>query len=60
MFYIELVRPAAADPFPSQIVDDTQPPPVEVDSELEYKVEEILDSRERYIRRGKQTEVLVK
>jgi hypothetical protein len=43
VFHVELVRPAASDPFSSQIVDDTQPAPIKVDSELEYEVEEILD-----------------
>ena len=45
VFYVELVRPAAEDPLPSQIVDDSQPPPLDVDGELEYEVEEILAAR---------------
>jgi hypothetical protein len=60
VFHVELIRPAASDPFPSQIVDDSQPPPVLVDGELEYEVEEILATRERRVGRGSQTEVLVK
>lgn len=60
VFNVELVRPAATDPFPSQFVDDTQPPPIEIDNEVEYEVEEILDHKERRIGRGKRTEVLVK
>ena len=60
VFHVELIRPAATDPFPSQIVDDSQPPPVLVDGELEYEVEEILSTREKRVGRGIQTEVLVK
>jgi hypothetical protein len=60
VFNVELVRPVATDPFPSQLVDDTQPPPIEIDNEVEYEVEEILNHKERRIGRGKRTEVLVK
>jgi hypothetical protein len=60
VFHVELVRPAASDPFPSQIVDDTQPAPIEVDGELEYEVEEILDWREKRAGRNTQIEVLVR
>lgn len=60
VFNVELVRPAATDPFPSQFVDDTQPPPLEVDGEMEYEVEKILNHRERRVGRGKRAEVLVK
>lgn len=60
VFHVELVRPAASGPFPSQIVDDTQPAPIEVDGELEYEVEEILDWREKRAGRNTQIEVLVR
>ena len=60
VFHVDLIRPAAADPLPSQIVDDSQPPPLVIDSELEYQVEEILDHRERRVGRGSRMEVLVK
>jgi hypothetical protein len=36
VFYVDLIRPAASDPLPSQIVDDSQPPPLVIDGELEY------------------------
>jgi hypothetical protein len=36
VFHVDLIRPAASDPLPSQIVDDSQPPPLVVDGELEY------------------------
>lgn len=60
VFHIELVRPAATDPFPSQLVDDVQPPPLLVDGEEEYEVEQILAVRRRKIRRGYRDEALVK
>lgn len=60
VFHVDLIRPAATDPLPSQIVDDSQPPPLVVDGELEYQVEEILDHRVKRVGRGARTEVLVK
>ena len=60
VFHVDLIRPAASDPLPSQIVDDSQPPPLLIDGELEYQVEEILHHRERRVGRGVRTEVLVK
>jgi hypothetical protein len=45
VFYIKLVRLAATDPFPSQLVDDSQPPPLLVNGEEEYNVEQILAVR---------------
>jgi ''chromo'' (CHRromatin Organisation MOdifier) domain. len=60
VFHMDLIRLAASDRFPSQIVDDSQPPPIRVDGELEYQVEEILAARTRKISRGKRREALVK
>jgi hypothetical protein len=60
VFHIDLIRPASTDPLPSQTVDDSQPPPLVVDGELEYQVEEILDHRAKRVGRGVRTEVLVK
>ena len=60
VFHVELIRPAATDPLPSQIVDDTQPPPIEVDGENEWAIEEILQERTRRVGRKSQREVLVK
>jgi hypothetical protein len=60
VFHVDLIRPAATDPLPSQIVDDSQPPPLVIDGELEYQIEEILDHRVRRVGRGTRTEVLVK
>jgi transposase InsO family protein len=60
VFHVDLVRPAATDPFPSQIMDDTQPPPLLVNGEEEYEVERILAVRRRKIGRGYRDEALVK
>ena len=60
VFHVDLLRPAATDPLPSQRVDDTQPPPIVVDGELEYEVEEIRGIRERRVGRRTRTEALVK
>ena len=60
VFHVDLIRPAATDPLPSQIVDDSQPPPVLVDNEEEYEVEEVLDIRTKHQGRRAYQEALVK
>jgi hypothetical protein len=45
VFHTMYLRPASCDPFPSQVVDDTQPPAILVDDEPEWEVEEILQER---------------
>ena len=50
VFHIDLVRPAASDPLPIQIIDDSRSSPIEIDGELEWQVDEIL---EVYIKRKK-------
>jgi hypothetical protein len=60
VFHVKLVRLAATDPFPSQIMDDTQPPPLLVNREEEYKVERILAIQRRKIGQGYRDEALVK
>ncbi|KAF7174428.1 hypothetical protein CNMCM5623_007171 [Aspergillus felis] len=47
IFYVSLLRPAASDPFPSQVNNDYQPPLELVNGEAEYTVEEILKEREK-------------
>jgi hypothetical protein len=49
VFHVKLVRLAAIDPFPSQIMDDTQPPPLLVNGEEEYEVKHILAIQRRKI-----------
>ena len=41
-------------------MDDSQPPPLEIDGELEYEVEEILAARTKRVGRGSRREVLVR
>ena len=45
VFHISLLEPVATDPLPGQVQPPS--PPVIVDGEIEYEVEEILDSRRR-------------
>ena len=60
-FHVELVKRAGTDPFPSQIRDDAQNPPV-IDElgEEEYAVESILRARTIRRGRGKYRQALVK
>ena len=46
MFHVSLLEPAADDPYPGQL--QPPPPPVEVDGEEEWLVDDILDARIRY------------
>src|SRR5271169_2985716 len=48
VFHVSLLDPAVEDPFPGQQVPPL--PPVDVDGEQEWEVEEILDARVRYRR----------
>lgn len=44
VFHNTLLRPVAHDPFPSQVIDDTRPEPIEMDGdEPMYGLDEILD-----------------
>lgn len=52
VFHVDLLRLAADDPLPSQVIDDTQPPPLLVDGQLEYVVESILCAAWRPIAGG--------
>jgi hypothetical protein len=47
VFNVDLLRPAATDPLPSQKVDDPQPPALLVEESKEYIVEKILGERQR-------------
>ncbi|KAI0991643.1 hypothetical protein K3495_g16544 [Podosphaera aphanis] len=45
VFHVSLLEPFATDPLPGQI--SPPPPPIIVDGEFEYVVEEILDAKPR-------------
>lgn len=64
VFHTILLRPAAADPFPSQMVTDWQPPAILIEDEEgtheEWLVEEILDERIVKVGRGQREELYVK
>ena len=63
VFHTDLLRPAADDQLPSQVLDDSQPPAIVVDGEEEWLVEKILRERKRKLPgRGRRTclEYLVK
>jgi hypothetical protein len=50
-FHVNLVRPAATDPLPSQEKHEPQPPAILVDGQEEWEIEEIIDEQ-RLKRRG--------
>jgi hypothetical protein len=45
VFHVSLLEPASSGPLPSQLASQPEPPPVIVDDQQEWEVEEILDSR---------------
>ena len=60
-FHTSLLRPVTNNPLPSQKVDDSQPPGILMDnSDIEFGIDEILNSRYKKVGRGKRKEVLVK
>jgi hypothetical protein len=59
-FYVDLLKRAGDDLFSSQIRDDIQPPPLFVDGEPEYTIEEIKKARLKRMGKGNRRKVLVK
>jgi hypothetical protein len=61
VFHVDLLRPAASDPLPSQTRDDAQESPVLIDDHLEHAVEAILCARWHTLPGGtRQRQVFVK
>jgi hypothetical protein len=54
------LKRAEDDPFPSQIRDNTQPPPLFINGEPEYIIEEIKKARLKKMGKGNRRKILVK
>jgi hypothetical protein len=59
-FHVNLLKRAENDLFPSQIRDDTQPPPLLIDGEPEYTIKEIKRARLKRMGKGSRRKILVK
>jgi hypothetical protein len=57
---VDLLKRAENDPLPSQIRDDTQPPPLLVDGEPEYTIKEIKRARLKKMNKRSRRKVLIK
>jgi hypothetical protein len=57
---VDLLKRAGDDLFPSQIRDDTQPPPLFIDGEPEYIIKEIKKARLKKVGKGSRRKILVK
>ena len=47
VFHVDRLRPAATDPLPSQVLDDPQPPAIQVGDTEEWLVKRILNERQK-------------
>jgi hypothetical protein len=59
-FHVNLLKRAKDDPFPLQIRDNTQPPPLFINGELEYIVEEIKRTQLKKVGKESRRKVLVR
>jgi hypothetical protein len=59
-FHVDLLKRAENDLFPLQIRDDIQPPPLFVNGEPEYTIEEIKRARLKKMGKRSRREILVK
>jgi transposase InsO family protein len=57
VFHTKLLRPVTSEPLPGQVVHETQPPGLEVNNQVEYDVEEIVNQKKS---RGGADKYLVK
>jgi hypothetical protein len=57
---VDLLKRAGDDPFPSQIRDNTQLPPLFINGEPEYIIKEIKRARLKKVSKGSRRKVLVK
>jgi hypothetical protein len=59
-FHVDLLKRAEDDPFPSQIRDDIQPPPLFINGEPEYTIKEIKRARLKKMGKRNRRKVLVR
>jgi hypothetical protein len=59
-FYVNLLKQAENNPFPSQIRDDIQLPPLFIDGEPEYIIEKIKKARLKKVGKKSRRKVLIK
>jgi hypothetical protein len=59
-FHVDLLKRAENDPLPSQIRDNTQPPPLFIDGEPEYTIGKIKRARLKKVGKRNCREILVK
>jgi hypothetical protein len=59
-FYVNLLKRAEDDPLSSQIRDNIQRPPLFIDGEPQYTVEEVKRARLKKVGKGSRRKILVK
>jgi hypothetical protein len=59
-FYMDLLKQAEDNPLSSQIRDNTHPPPLFINDEPQYTIEEVKRARLKKMGRGNRKKILVK